>query len=344
MKKKVVNAMEVARLAGVSQSTVSRVFSPSTAVSEKTRHRVWKAAEELGYRPNALARGLIMNKTKIIGLIIRDIQNLCYPEILDKFIKGLRAKGYHVLLAHTENNEVNQDEVYQFLEYNVDGIIVIDTLLSLNTLAHLSKYNIPIILFNQYTEASSCSYHFVGCDNYAAGKDIGEYLLKQGHHQYACITGHRNGFMSHECEKGFRQVFQQRGIKTAIEAGDGTYEGGYKAAMRLLKGGSPPDAIFCASDLMALGAADAARSLNLSIPEHVSIVGFNDSVMASLHPYSLTTWRQPFDELIAITIKTLLDDIDGRIKSPVSILLCGVLIKRDSVRASHNTDGALNSE
>lgn len=236
MKKKLVNAMEVARLAGVSQSTVSRVFNPNAPVSEKTRKRVWKAAKELGYQPNALARGLIMNKTKMVGLIMRDIQNLAYPEILDKFTKALRKKDYHVLIAYTQNDEVHQDEICHFLQYNVDGVIVIDALISSNIVSHLFKRNIPIIVFNRYTKVFLNSGHFVGCDNYLAGKYIGEYLLKKGHHRYAYIADHMNRLMNHDCEKGFRQVFHQRGITTVTEVGDGTYEGGYKAALRLLKG------------------------------------------------------------------------------------------------------------
>lgn len=332
MKKTKVNSMEVAKLAGVSQSTVSRVFSSRGTVSEKTRNRVWEAAEELGYRPNALARGLIMNETKMIGVVVRDKQNLLYPEILDKFSKGLREKGYYVLFSYVENDEVQQDDVFQFLEYNVDGVIAVDVSLSSATVLNLSKSNIPIILFNRYNKDFSGSYHFIGCDNYSAGKYIGEYLIRQNHNRYAYISGHLIDGIEDYCKNGFCDSLQQHGKEAVITLEDHTYEGGYRAALRVLNCDSPSDAIFCANNIMAFGAIDAIKTLGLSIPKDVSIVGMHDSIMASWGRYSLTTWHQPLDEMIDLTINTLLNNIEGKVKTFVSTLLCGTLVKRSSVR------------
>ncbi|HWO96659.1 MAG TPA: LacI family DNA-binding transcriptional regulator [Bacillus sp. (in: firmicutes)] len=332
MKKKQVNATEVARLAGVSQSTVSRVFTPGANVSEKARRRVLEAAKELGYRPNALARGLIMNKTNIVGLVMRNIQNPFYPEILDKFTKGLGAKGYHVLFVHTENDEIQQEEITQFLEYNVEGVIVTDALLSSNVVSNLSENDIPVILFNRYIKDFPC--HAVCCDNYNAGKRIGDYLLKQGHQRFAYIAGHRNTSTSYDRERGFREVLRQQEIEPVVEEGHYTYEEAYQAALRLLKENQPPDAIFCANDIMALGAMDAAKSLGLTIPKDVSIVGFDDITMASWPPYSLTTWQQPVDEMIEATIRILLSVINEENEEPVSMFIPGTLIERTSVKSS----------
>lgn len=281
MKKTKVSSIEVAKLAGVSQTTVSRVFSSSTIVSEKTSNRVWKAAEELGYRPNALARGLITNKTRIIGIVIRNKQSFLYSDIFYKFSKGLREKGYYVLFSYTENNEVQQDEIFQFLGCNVDGIVLIDALLSPIVISHLSKINLPVIIFNRYIKGSSPSYHFIGCDNYAAGKYIGQYLHNQNHSRCAYITSHTSIEIREDCEKGFCETLQLRGKQAIIAVEDYTYEGGYRATLRLLNSDSPPDAIFCTNDIMALGAIDAAKALKLTIPKHVSIVGMDDSIMAS---------------------------------------------------------------
>lgn len=332
MKKTKLNSIEVAKLARVSQSTVSRVFSSSPFVSEKTRNRVWEVAEELGYRPNALARGLIKNKTRMIGVIIRNKQSLLYSDIHLKISEYLNKKGYYVLLSYTENDEVQQGEIFQFLEYNVDGIVSVDALLSPTVISHLSKFNIPVILFNRYTKVFSPSYHFIGCDNYAAGKYVGEYLLKQNHSRCAYITVPMSAGIREDCEKGFRETLQKRGAEIIIAVEDYTYEGGYRATLRLLNSASPPDAIFCTNDIMALGAIDAAKVLKLSVSKHVSIVGMGDSIMASWQRYSLTTWRQPLDEMIDLTINTLLNTIEGKVKSFVSVLLCGTLMKRNSVR------------
>lgn len=329
LKKKQVNAIEVARLAGVSQSTVSRVFTPGATVSAKTRRRVLETAKELGYRPNALARGLITNKTNIIGLVMRDIQNPFYPEVLEKFTIGLRKRGYHVLFVYVDKDELQQDDISQFLEYNVEGIIVTDALLSSKVVSHFFENDIPVLLFNRYVK--DFRGHVVCCDNYPAGKEIGEYLLKQGHRRIAYIAGHTNTSTSRDRERGFREALYQEGIEPIVKVGNYTYEGGYQATLQLLKGENQLDAIFCANDIMALGAIDAVKSLGLTVPKDVSILGFDDITMASWPGYSLTTWKQPTDEMIEASIQILLNEIAGENEGPVSVLLPGKLIKRGSV-------------
>ncbi|WP_246040208.1 LacI family DNA-binding transcriptional regulator [Ectobacillus funiculus] len=329
LKKKQINAIEVAKQAGVSQSTVSRVFTPGASVSEKARRRVLETAKELGYRPNALARGLITNKTNIIGLVMREIQNPFYPEVLEKFTKGLRKRGYQVLFVYAEKDELQHDDISQFLEYNVEGVIVTDALLSSKVVSHFTENSIPVLLFNRY--AKDFSGHVVCCDNYSAGKKIGEYLLENEHRQFAYIAGDTNTSTSRDRERGFREALCHEGIEPKVEVGNYTYEGGYQAALQLLKSDPQLDAIFCANDIMALGAVDAVKSLGLTIPKDVSIMGVDDIVMASLPPYSLTTWQQPVDEMIEASINILLGEISGENEGPVSILLPGKLIERQSV-------------
>jgi DNA-binding LacI/PurR family transcriptional regulator len=328
MKKKQVTAIEVAQIAGVSQSTVSRVFTPGANVSQKSRQRVLETAKRLGYRPNALARGLIMNKSNIIGLVMRDIHNPFYPEILGKFTKRLKQRGYHILFVHTENDEIQPEEISQFLEYNVEGVIVTDALLSSNVVGQLSENHIPVVLFNRYIEDSSC--HFVCCDNYLAGKKICEYLLSQGHRRFAYIAGCENTSTSQDRQKGFCTVLFHKGVEPVVEEGGYTYEGGYQAALRVLTREDRPDAIFCANDIMALGVIDAAKSLGVSVPHDVSIVGFDDIAMASWPLYSLTTWQQPVDEMIETTIMILLSEISGENGETMSIMLPGALKERNS--------------
>ncbi|AMX84756.1 LacI family transcriptional regulator [Geobacillus subterraneus] len=330
MKKKPVNSMEVAKKAGVSQSTVSRVFTPGSSVSPKTRKRVLEAARELGYRPNALARGLIMNKTNIIGLAMRDIQNPFYPEILEKFTKALRDNGYHVLFVHTENDEINQDEISEFLEYNVEGVIVTDATLSPNIIASLSSNGIPVILFNRRMDGLPC--HSVSCDNYTAGKKIGEYLYELGYRRMAYIRGRKNTSTNDDRERGFCEALMGRGAELCIEDGEFTYEGGYNAALRLLGKRERPEVIFGANDITALGVMDAARAIGLSIPDDVAVIGFDDITMASWPSYGLTTWRQPVDEMIEWTLAKLFVEIDGGDGKPSSILFPGILVERGSVK------------
>ena len=330
MKKKQSTAIEVAKLANVSQSTVSRVFTPGAKVSPKTQKRVLDAAQKIGYRPNALARGLITNKTNIIGLVMGNIQNPFYPEILDKLTKSLYERGYHVLFFFFFNDEIDQDEISQFLEYNVEGVIMTDVLLSSSVVSRLSTHDIPIVLFNRYTQDSSC--HSVCCDNYAAGKKIAEYLFKQGHQKFTYISGRINTSTSRDREKGFVEFLTQKGIKPIVEEGDYTYEAGYNVAKKLLKDSNRPDAIFCANDIMALGVIDAAKNLGISIPNDLSIIGFDDIAMASWPLYSLTTWQQPVNEMIEETINILLNRVEEETAKPKCLFLSGSLIERKSVK------------
>lgn len=334
MKKKPVNAMEVAKLANVSQSTVSRVFTPGSNVSEKTKKKVLEAAQILGYRPNALARGLIMNKTNMVGLAMRDIQNPFYHEVLGKFTKGLREKGYHVLFVYTENDEVQQEEIFQFLEYNVEGIIVTDALLSSKVVSQMHENHIPVILFNRYSQDRSCS--SITCDNYSAAKQIAEFLYKQGYRKLAYLTGRKNTSTSQDRQRGFCEFLQAKGISPTIEEGDYTYETAYQAALRLLKRSDRPEAIFAANDITAFGVLDAAKSLDVSVPDDVAVVGFDNIKMAGWPSYELTTWEQPVDEMVEMTIDSLLNEMKNKSAEPVIRHVSGRLIERATTKNSKN--------
>ncbi|MFQ3802027.1 LacI family DNA-binding transcriptional regulator [Staphylococcus equorum] len=168
MKKKNVSAELVAKKANVSQSTVSRVFTPGKSVSEETKQKVLKVANELNYKPNALARGLITNKSKLIGLAMKNKQNPFYHEVLALFTQKLKQFGYSVLFVYTENEEIQQEEINQFLEYNVEAIIITDAVLSSDLVKKLKSSNIPVMLFNRYDENLNCN--SVSSDNIFCSK------------------------------------------------------------------------------------------------------------------------------------------------------------------------------
>ncbi|WP_047150914.1 LacI family DNA-binding transcriptional regulator [Aneurinibacillus tyrosinisolvens] len=329
MQKTNITAIDVALLAGVSQSTVSRVFTPGASVSQEKRRLVLEAAKELGYHPNAIARGLITNKTYMVGLVMGETGNPFYPEVLGKFSKGLRKRGYHVLFVNTEKDDVQHDEIEQFFEYNVDGVIVTDATLSSSLTSNFLQNEVPVVLFNRYIEDSPCS--IVCCNNYLSGKKIGEYLLESGHHRLAYIAGRENTSTSQDRQRGFKEVLAKHGYELMREVGHYTYEGGYAAAVRLLQSPEPPDGIFCANDIMALGAIDAAKQLGIHVPEEVSIIGFDDITSASWSSYSLTTWQQPVDDMVDAAIDLLSNEMAKEKSEPVTELFMGKLIERTSV-------------
>ncbi|WCK56395.1 LacI family DNA-binding transcriptional regulator [Aneurinibacillus sp. Ricciae_BoGa-3] len=330
-----VTAFDVAKHLGVSQSTVSRVFTAGASVSETTRKRVLAAAKELGYRPNALARSLSTKRTNIIGLVMGDTKNPFYPAVLSKFSGELRKRGFHVLLVNAQSDTIQSEEVLQFLEYNVAGVVVTDALLSSSIAAHFMDNHIPIVLFNRHNQIPMC--HTVCCDNMHGGFEIGEYLIAKGHRRLAFIAGSPNTSTSLERETGFREALVKHGYHLITDCGHYSYEGGSEAAVRLLKSVDPPDAIFCANDIMALGVIDAAKQMGLRVPYDVSVVGFDDIDLAAWSAYSLTTWQQPVNEMIAYTIDLLLGDSNGNSNQCETECkwIKGLLVERGSVRQKH---------
>lgn len=331
MAKKKYTSEDVARLAGVSQSTVSRVFAGGTTVSEKKRKKILEAAEKLNYELNAHARSLTTKKTRIIGIVMRNIRNPFYSAVLEIFYNRLSVLGYHILFINSVNEEIQEKEIRQLLEYNVEGVIITDALLSFSAAQKFNRNEIVVILFNRYSEYAESSAVF--CDNYLAAKQIATYLFDTGHRTFAFISGPSNTSTTIDRQKGFEEVLKEKGIRDLIiESGDYSYESGFKSAQELMTRNKKIDCIFCGNDIIALGAMDAMRIIGLKIPEDVSVVGFDNIRMAAWPPYSLTTWEQPLEEMVDSTVRILLDEINHKEASPKVIMMKGHMVVRNSVK------------
>jgi len=328
MEKKIISAKDVAKLANVSQSTVSRVFTTGASVSEKTREKVMKVAEELNYRPNALARGLIKQKTNMVGLAMKDIQNPFYHEVLGMFTQKLRAKGYSVLFVYTENEEIQQEEINHFLEYNVEGIIVTDAHLSSKVVTKLHDNNIPVTLFNRYHKDLECN--SVSCDNVNAAKEIAKYIYEKGYRDIVFITGKTNTSTSRDRQKGFTDFFNQKGIQTTILEGDYTYDKSYYLTENMIENGHQPEVIFGANDITAIGALDALKEKNISVPDEAIVIGFDNIKMSSWPSYMLSTWAQPMEKMVDETINLLMTDSETIHKK--TLKLKGHFIHRNTTK------------
>lgn len=327
MEKKGISARDVAKLARVSQSTVSRVFTPGATVSENTRKRVLAVAEELGYRPNALARGLIKRKTNMVGLAMKEIQNPFYNEVLGMFTQKLRARGYNVLFVYTENEEIQQEEINHFLEYNVEGVIVTDALLSSKIVEKLHDNRINVALFNRYHKDIAC--HSVSCNNIHAAREIGKYMYENGYREIVFISGKPNTSTSRDRQKGFCELLQSKGINVHILQGDYTYEKAFHLSKKMIKDGYHPEAIFGANDITAIGALDALKELNISVPDETIVIGFDDIKMSSWPSYQLSTWAQPIEDMVDRTIDLLLSYSSN---VPQEVKLKGHLIHRETTK------------
>lgn len=327
-----VTSVDVARLANVSQSAVSRAFSENGKISAETRAKVLAAARTLGYTPNVIARSLITQRTNIIGLVMADITNPFYPNVLEKFTLRLREMGQQVLLITVPPDEDADALLPSLLQYQVDAVIITSATLS-SAMAHaIAAQGRPVILFNRYVPNAGVS--AVCCDNVEGGRLVANVLLDAGHKRVAYIAGKRNTSTNIDREKGFTDRLHERGVTEWLrEQGEYTYDSGYEATCRLLQSGHPPSAIFCANDIMALGALDAARAAcGKRVPEELSIIGFDDIPTAAWPAYSLTTIRQPVNRMITATLDLLKERLDNPQAEPVLKLLPGVLVARGSAR------------
>lgn len=325
-----VTSHEVARQAGVSQSTVSRALAGDPRLSEDTRLRVLEVARSLGYRPNAIARSLITKRTKIVGLVASNMANPFYPLVLEALTQHLHNLGWRVLLFTAGSREDVDDLLPEVLAYQVDGLIIVSATMSSRMARECVGRGTPVVLFNRYVPGSGAS--AVSCDNREGGRKVAEALLRAGYRRLAYIAGREDSSTNVDRERGFAEVLREHGQTWLREPGNFSYEAGFNAAMRLLRLEAPPQAIFCANDITAIGAIDAARKLGVRVPEDLAVIGFDDIPAASWAAYNLTTVRQPIERMIEASVRLLL----GRIEDPgllaVNEFIPGELVRRGSAR------------
>lgn len=301
-----VTSIDVATLAGVSQSAVSRTFTPGASVGEATRQKVMAAARQLGYAPNAHARSLITGRSRIIGLVVSSLDNLFYPAVLEQLSQGLQTDGYHVLLF-VSDHEDGDGLVHELLQYRVDGIILGATTLSSALARRCAQADIPVVLFNRVM-ADATHVHSVRSDNHLGGQTLARLLVEQGHRRIAYIAGREDSSTNLERERGFREGLAEAGQPLFARA-----VGGYDMALAreatlamFADPGNRPDAVCAASDQMAIAVIDALRhDLGLAVPADVSVVGFDNVPQAAWPAYQLTTYEQPVTPMVASTIGLL---------------------------------------
>jgi DNA-binding LacI/PurR family transcriptional regulator len=328
-----ITSIDVARLAGVSQSAVSRVFTPGASVSEKMAQRVRRAADQLGYRPNILARSLITGRSRIIGLVVAYLDNAFYPDALEKLSAALQARGYHILVFLAGNSDEDVDRVVgELVDYQVDGIISASINLSGALTDRCSAAGIPVVLFNRGLKGSGLS--AVTSENVAGGAKVAAFLAAGGHRRIAHISGWLGSSTGVDRRAGFVAGLAQAGIPLHAEA-DGMYKRDVaaEAARAMMQSATPPDAIFVGNDHMALAVMDALRfDIGARVPDDVSIVGYDDVPMAAWPSYDLTTVRQPVNRMVSATVDTLLSQIEDGADPGTIIQIDGPLILRGSAR------------
>ena len=328
-----VTAQDVARRAGVSQSAVSRVFTPGASFSAQTAAKVRRAADELGYRPNVLARSLITGRSRIIGLVVAYLENHFYPGVLEKLSNALQAEGYHLLvfLARQTAGDI-EDILQELLDYQVDGIIAASVALSSQLATRCQAAGIPVVLFNRSQDGARLP--TVTSDNFSGGREIARFLTAGGHRRFGYIAGWEGASTQRDREAGFRAGLHEAGAELcAREVGDYEFGRAQEAARRMFAGAPRPDAVFVANDHMAFAVMDVLRfELGLRIPDHVSVVGFDDVPPAAWPAYDLSTVRQEASAMVAETVRLLLANIVHPDTPPGGVCLPSRLIVRTSAR------------
>lgn len=326
-----IGSADVARLAGVSRSAVSRTFTEGAYVSPETREKVLQAADTLGYRPNVLARSLTTNRTHIIGIITADLDNPFYAELLKELISRLQDRGLapFVLAADHAGND---DLVARLLSYQVDGVILTNTHLSSEMALKCARSGKPVIMLNRYVDIADIT--AITCDNVAAGGQVAELFLELGRERIAFIAGDPDTSSSRDREQGFRAALAAKGASLhSCATGFYTHEGGQAATRELFSGRTVPDAIFAANDLMALAAIDVIRSeLHLRVPEDVCIVGFDNSRAARWPAYELTSVDQNKPRMVDVAVEEITARLAGERSRSRHYNVSGRLIQRDSTK------------
>lgn len=332
--KKRITVKDVARELGMSVSTVSRAFYPDAYVADTTREVVLEKAREMGYKANPYAQSLITKRTRIVGVVVSDLANPFYPEIMARLTADLHREGMNVMLiAARESREVD-DAVHEMLTYQPDLIIILAAPMSTHATAECERAGSPCIFFNRLAGAEK--QHGVTCDNLLGGAMVANYLTELGHRRFGYVSAFPDASTNIERGRGFADQVEALGLARplVIEAGAFNYEAGFQAGLEVSELKERPDAVFCASDIVAIGFIEGVKSMGLSVPEDISVVGFDDVSLAAWPCHSLTTVRQPIDQMIAVTVE-LAAKLSSAPNVPAEVhrIAPGALIERQSTRA-----------
>ena len=326
-----ITALDVAREAGVSQSAVSRAFTPGASVSEKTRTRVLAAAEKLGYRPNPLARSLMHGRSGIVGVGVGNMENPFFVRTLELLATALDAAGLRLMLFPATRDHDAEPSLQEVLHYRIDALVLLSVNLSSNLADQCRKARVPVIHFNR-TSADAGTSSIIG-DNAAGARTIAAHLLAGGHRAMAYMAGTPDSSTNRQREEAFTAALLSAGLPVPIiEQGHFTPEGAMAATRRLLLRADRPDALFCANDTMALAAISVARhELGLDVGREISIVGYDDVPMAAWPGFALTTFSQPCEGMVARTVE-MIEALRREPESHARHVAQGALVVRSSTR------------
>lgn len=324
---------DVALRAGVSRSAVSRTFTAGASVSVKTRRKVEQAANELGYRPNALARSLTTGRTELIGLVSNNFHNPLFLEVFDLFTRGLQERGLRPLLVNLSDETDPEHSVQMMRQYSVDGVIVASSTLPPSFAEAFRAARIPVVhSFGRH--ASSPKVHVVGIDNIACGRMAARTLIDHGYTDIAFLGGPRTATSTQDRLAGFREASEAAGLQIRHSfAAAYSFDAGRAEMLRLLQN-APAQAYFCGDDVLSIGALSAVQSAGLAVPQDIGLIGLNDMEMARWENIDLTTIHQPIQQIIGASIDVITAMLHRPDDAPEARLFPCRVIERGTLRKS----------
>ena len=346
-----VTLRDVAQLAGVSRSAVSRAFTPGASVAEATRRAVLEAAAKLGYRPNVIARTLATRRSRMIAIVVSYLQNQFYPLFVERSSQLLQKHGYHVLLFVSDGHETAKPEVdelvLEMMQYQVDGIMLASATLSSALAKSCQMAGVPVVMFNRVAPVPGV--HTVASDNAGGGRLAARALVERGFERIAYIAGLEDSSTNRDRENGFRDELRKHGRRVFARAiGNYNFEQAAQAARDLFVGAGAPDAVFVANDHMAFAVMDTLRNeLGLRVPEDVAVVGFDNVPQAAWGGYRLTTIEQNLDLMTEAAVSILIDQLSNgddtvrHIVTPVRMIERGTMSKAVDRAAAATAESAM---
>lgn len=302
---------DVARLAGVSQSTVSRALRNETSISPATRARVNAAVESLGYTPNGLGRSLVTQSTRTIGMLVTDLSNPFYPYLIAPLHEELSRLGYRMLLIADPSHDGSPNEL---IDRSVDGAVLATVTIDSSLPGNLAARGVPFVYLTR--EVDEVPGDAAVVDNPLGASLMATEVLRRGHRRIGALLGPESTSTGRQRERGLRVTLAGAGhpLDDALTRhGPFVPDTGHAGLRQLMALNSPPTAVVCGNDSIALGALNAATALSLRVPDDVSIVGFDDLPLASWELVQLTTVHQPMDEMARAAARLLVDRIEGNV-------------------------------
>lgn len=302
-----VTIKDVAREAGVSTATVSRVFNNVGPVDEETRKRVRQVARQLRYAPSAIGRSLSTRRTDALGLLLPDLFGEFFSEVLRGSDQTAQRSHYHLVVSSSHNNKDEIRAALAMMRGRVDGLVIMSPHIDAETLNENLPQSLPVVLLNCYAETNG--FDALNIDNYGGAYTMVKHLLSHGHKRIAIIKGNQTNFDAAERLRGYRAAMRDHGGELNAQwelDGNFTEDAGFDAARALLSLSSRPTAIFACNDSMAIGAMRALRSEGVQLPEDMALAGFDDVPIAPYLTPALTSVRVGIQDLGVKAIETLL--------------------------------------